>query len=184
MGLKMKYFLDTEFIEYPGTIELISIGIKCEDNREFYAENAEADLSMANDFVKGNVIPQLKYHNRSILYNLNRSSGDVEIFSDKKFIADAIKNFINPHRPEFWGYYSAYDWVAFCWLFGAMVDLPKSWPMYCRDLKQLADSLGNPRFEKPKGGNNALVDAKWNKDFYEHLINLKQDRTIGSVPLK
>jgi hypothetical protein len=29
----MKYFLDTEFIEQPNTIELISIGIVAEDGR-------------------------------------------------------------------------------------------------------------------------------------------------------
>ena len=32
----MKYFMDTEFQEMPNTIDLISIGIKCEDGRELY----------------------------------------------------------------------------------------------------------------------------------------------------
>src|SRR5690349_17532726 len=36
---RMRYFLDTEFIERPGTIDLISIGIVSEDRREFYAES-------------------------------------------------------------------------------------------------------------------------------------------------
>lgn len=31
-----------------------------------------------------------------------------------------------------------YDWVVFCWLFGPMVELPKGWPKFCRDLKQEA----------------------------------------------
>lgn len=42
-------------------------------------------------------------------------------------------------NPEFYGYYSDYDWVAFCWLFGKMNDLPKTFPMYCKDLKQMLD---------------------------------------------
>lgn len=42
-------------------------------------------------------------------------------------------------KPEFYGYYSDYDWVAFCWLFGKMIDLPKGFPMYCKDLKQMLD---------------------------------------------
>lgn len=177
----MRYFLDTEFIERPYTIDLISIGIKCEDEREFYAENAEADMSMANDFVKKNVIPQLKYSNRSVFYNFDRKSGNIEIFGDKKFIADAIKNFINPHKPEFWGYYADYDWVAFCWLFGSMVDLPKGWPMYCLDLKQFADSIGNPKFNKRESSeHNALADAKWNKEFYQFLL----DKNGGSYGVR
>ena len=43
--------------------------------------------------------------------------------------------------PEFYGYYSDYDWVVFCWLFGKMIDLPKGFPMYCIDLKQSLDQL-------------------------------------------
>lgn len=41
---------------------------------------------------------------------------------------------------EFYGYYSDYDWVVFCWLFGKMIDLPKEFPMYCIDLKQEMDN--------------------------------------------
>jgi hypothetical protein len=25
-------------------------------------------------------------------------------------------------KPEFYGYYSDYDWVVFCWLFGRMIE--------------------------------------------------------------
>ena len=42
-------------------------------------------------------------------------------------------------QPEFYGYFSAYDWVLFCSLFGRMIDLPKGFPMYCRDLKHMLD---------------------------------------------
>lgn len=69
----------------------------------------------------------------------------------------------------FWGYYADYDWVVFCQLFGTMMDLPKGWPMYCRDLKQWSDTIGAPKFEGPKGEHNALEDAKWNAKLYEHL---------------
>lgn len=41
--------------------------------------------------------------------------------------------------PEFYGYYADYDWVLFCSLFGRMIDLPKGFPMYCKDLKQMLD---------------------------------------------
>lgn len=44
---------------------------------------------------------------------------------------------INPIK--FYAYYGDYDWVGFCWLFGKMIDLPKGFPMYCIDLKQMLD---------------------------------------------
>jgi hypothetical protein len=44
---------------------------------------------------------------------------------------------------QFYGYYCDYDWVAFCWLFGKMMDLPKGFPMYCKDLKQTLDEKVN-----------------------------------------
>jgi hypothetical protein len=56
----MKYFLDTEFIEKPCTIELISIGIVSEDGRELYLESSDVDLTDVDPWLKENVIPHLK----------------------------------------------------------------------------------------------------------------------------
>lgn len=44
-------------------------------------------------------------------------------------------------KPIFYGYYSAYDHVVLCWLFGKMIDLPKGFPMYTIDLKQIYDEV-------------------------------------------
>jgi hypothetical protein len=44
----MKYFYDTEFHEDGVTIDLLSIGIVCEDGRTFYAVNEDADWDRAN----------------------------------------------------------------------------------------------------------------------------------------
>ena len=53
-----------------------------------------------------------------------------------------------------------YDWVALCQLFGTMMDLPEGWPMYCRDVKQLADDKGNPQLNSDNlKHHNALEDA-------------------------
>jgi len=60
-------------------------------------------------------------------------------------------------------------------IFGRMIDLPKGMPMYCKDLKQIMDELGldnewkNKNCPDPKGEHNALVDAKWNLDFYNSM---------------
>lgn len=59
-----------------------------------------------------------------------------------------INESIKQYRPEFYGYYSDYDWVVFCQLFGTMMDLPKGFPMYCKDLKQYKNDIENYRDEK------------------------------------
>jgi len=147
----MKYFLDTEFIEDGKTIDLLSIGIVAEDGRTYYAESSECDLTRASDWVKENVLPHLLGEKKT-----------------RKQIAEDIISFARIN-PEFWGYYADYDWVALCQLYGRMIDLPKGWPMYCRDLKQLLDERGNPKMPKPLKEHNALSDAQWNWLVYRKL---------------
>ena len=51
-----------------------------------------------------------------------------------------------------------------------MMDLPKGWPMYCRDVKQLADSKGNPKLAKQETQeHNALADAIWCAQAWQSL---------------
>ncbi len=106
------------------------------------------------------------------------------------------------NQPKFYGYYADYDWVLLCSLWGRMLDLPKGFPMYCKDLKQMLDEtvskLSNSDFftkfhltqemtleeklkeikkhiEYPRQENehNALDDAQWNKNLF-HFINKLQ----------
>jgi 3'-5' exoribonuclease-like protein len=143
-----RYWFDTEFIEDGRTIDLLSIGIVCEDGREYYAENGQADKSKANDWVKTNVLPHLT--GRGIR---------------RWRLRHEILDFIGDTTPEFWAYYGDYDWVALCQLFGTMVDLPEGWPMFAMDVKQLAVSLGNPRLpEQSSTEHHALNDARWTRD--------------------
>jgi hypothetical protein len=166
----MKWFLDTEFIEagrlYP--LQLISIGLVCEDGREFYAVSGEFSEPLASDWVRANVFPQLGSGWRMTC----------------REIAGQVAEFVRgDSAPEFWGYYADYDWVVFCQLFGSMIDLPKGWPMYCHDIKQWCDSLGNPRLpEQASGQHNALNDARWNKRAYEFLADRAQaSRPVAAV---
>jgi hypothetical protein len=122
----MRYFFDTEFIEDGRTIDLISIGIVGADGREFYAESSEFDASNAGPWVRQNVLPHL-FGN-----GLPREG-----------IARAVAAFVGD-KPEFWADYGSYDWVALCQLYGTMMDLPKGWPMWVRDLRQLAEAHGEP----------------------------------------
>ena len=54
-----KYWIDTEFIAKPYTIDLVSIGIAAEDGREFYAESSDVGWSKANPWMQENVRPPL-----------------------------------------------------------------------------------------------------------------------------
>lgn len=60
-------------------------------------------------------------------------------YADVGGIDEGVEAYLKSNPPEFYGYYSDYDWVLFCSLFGTMMDLPKGFPMYCIDLKQTLD---------------------------------------------
>jgi hypothetical protein len=149
----MKYWIDTEFDERPGKLELISIGIVSEDGRDFYAESAEVNWEDTDPWVLENVRPHL-------LGN--------PVPRDQ--IREGILKFIGDDNPEFWAYYADYDWVNFCWLFGRMIDLPNGWPKLCLDLKQWAIDLGSPKLPEQTGSaHNALADARWDRDIHRFL---------------
>jgi hypothetical protein len=176
----VRYFLDTEFIERPGSIQLISIGIVSEDGRTFYAETTSFDEREADDWVRENVLNKLRWwtpRGGCILPFNSSDYKDGQIASTRgfgtiSFIRDWLLEFFkNDSSPEFWGYFADYDWVVFCWIFGKMIDLPAGFPKYCRDLKQMLDESGKGKIPEPEGEHNALVDAHWNKELYEYLIS-------------
>lgn len=148
----MRFWFDTEFIENGKTIDLISIGVVSEDGRGYYAECTECDLAKASSWVVENVFPQL---------------GGTK--TPRATVAKELIEFMG-ESPEIWAYYADYDWVALCQLFGTMMDLPKGWPMYCRDVKQYADYLGGPKLPKQETNeHNALADAVWCHQAWQEL---------------
>lgn len=154
----MKYYLDTEFIEgfhkpFLGKrrhfIDLISIGIICEDGREYYAISNEFNPKDASDWVKKKVISKLPYRYVDF-YDSPSAKHDALLYKSNTRIKHELLEFFgyNTERPhygsndsgiEIYAYYADYDWVLLCSLFGTMMDLPKGFPMYCRDLKQMFD---------------------------------------------
>lgn len=180
----MKYFFDTEFIEgfkeplfgkKRHFIDLISIGIVCEDGREYYAISNEFNEEDASPWVRKNVISKLEYATDSRVYFGEKASKEAgksnkqiaaEVY---KFITDPLSDIQNIQRREyslklkynpsdlplfeFYGYYADYDWVLFCSLYGSMINLPFGYPMYCRDLKQMIDEKAE-QFLKSRGVKN------------------------------
>lgn len=152
------YFLDTEFVEdgHEKPLVLLSLALVDGEGRGFYAENAEADLGAAGDWVKANVIPHMTGPKLT-----------------RREMAEQIRLFMPPEeQPVVWGYFADYDWVLFAQLFGRMIDLPKGYPMFCHDLKQWADQLGVPRKDYPKQTgtqHHAAADAAWNRELFFFL---------------
>lgn len=162
----MRYYLDTEFHEHGyARIDLISIALVCEDGREYYAVASDGwDPETCSPWLKEHVLP-----------NLGVDEGFESIKAPRHIIASEIREFIGAGKqtPEFWGYFADYDWVLFCQLFGRMIDLPKGWPMYCRDLKQEIDRFGIRREQLPAQSgteHNALADARWIRSAHEWLL--------------
>ncbi len=67
----------------------------------------------------------------------------------------------------------AYDFVALCQLFGTMMDLPKGYPHYIRDLQHVLDVRGISDDDLPKQygyAHNALDDARHIKKLCEYVL--------------
>ncbi len=219
----MDFYLDTEFIEaftkpFIGKsrhyIELISISIRAKNGERYFAFSNEYNYNAASDWVKENVIWPL--------YNKVIDQDCKEFFTVKDFhqingksnrqIADEVKKFVYKHskigNPDsidnwdqvkglfpvrFYGYYVDYDWVFLFSLFCTMMDLPKGFPMFCYDLKQMLDervdnmrppylpyvshetALNTLKFEKnfpvQKNEHDSEDDSQFNMDLHEFLMD-------------
>lgn len=151
----MRVFYDFEFIEDGRIIDPISVGMVREDGATYYAEFIGGELE-PSQWVQENVMPLLE-------------GGETR--KSHLTIGNDIIAFVGI-EPQFWGYYSAYDHVCLCQLFGKMIDLPKGFPYLTFDVKQLASSLGNPILPPRVPGlpeHHGLNDALWIKDAWEFL---------------
>ncbi|MDQ0377946.1 3'-5' exoribonuclease domain-containing protein [Amycolatopsis thermophila] len=185
----MRYFYDTEFLEDGRTIELISIGIVCEDGREYYAVNrdfrwkriagrrwwAPWRIVTRNQWLADNVVPSLpRLHGDAILHcagrgPLGRLDWQAPEMRRRAAIALQVRDFLlaGGDEPELWAYYGAYDHVALCQLFGTMMQLPDGMPMFTHELMQLWEQAGRPEKPSQQDEHNALADARWNRALYE-----------------
>lgn len=173
---------DLEFLEDGRTIELISIGMVCDDGREYYAVNA----ALADRWGRGrrlrrriqkhawlmeNVVPHLpKAHGD---WNLHMPESWLFNYRDpavksRERIADEVMDFIRAAGPDvqLWANYGAYDHVCLAQLWGRMIDLPDGVPMFTNDIQQEARRLGitwDALPQQESGEHNALADARHNQ---------------------
>lgn len=258
----MDYYYDCEFLEgtqkrrigkiglpkmfdTKNTIDLISIGIVDQEDREYYAVSKDFNLKEAwyrYDLVKDDSVgarlgilpPYRKVYwirenvlkpifedwcgssdlNSLYVFNYKNFKNFLSIYGKtNKQIAEKVYNFMNPDlgfhvsgynnselkeegrlhnhfklhnvtsngecyyaQPKLHGYYSSYDHVVFCWLFGKMKDLPKSFPMYTYDLKQMFDDKASKfhrndfftAFDFEGGDSSDMEDSKKIKHLKMH----------------
>lgn len=191
-----RYFLDEEFIDDGKTIELISIGIVCEDGRELYLQSCQFPILIAPEWVRENVLPHLSICPH-IPYRSERTAiadhiahyerGQCTFSRDniigahadcfwrtREQLRNEVQHFISDDgsKVELWGWCSSYDHVALCQLFGTMMDAPAHFPHHMNDIQYLLDERGISDDELPKQEgqtHNALEDARQIKKIWEWL---------------
>ena len=161
----MILFLDTEFSELSQNAELISLALIGTNIKPLYIIFTDYDTSTANEWVKENVISNIK---------LNREKVDHQFFEGnknevKKFLIEWFSD-INVDV-QIWADVPHYDWVLFCGIFGSAFDIPNNIHYMPMDLAtllqvkginidqpriQLIDKIDIPKFYKP---HNAFWDA-------------------------
>lgn len=163
MAANVRYFLDCEFLESGGEepIHLLSLGMVAEDGRELYLVNRDCPVWKANAFVREQVLPHI----------------DMAQGQSRAAMRKAVLDFVGARKPEFWGAWASYDWVCLCGLMGRMIDLPRGWPMFVRDLKQWSAMLGDPPWPRQEGvRHDALADARWHRDVWKFLSGIQAGR--------
>ncbi len=156
-----RYFYDTEFIEDGTTIELVSIGVACEDGREYYAISTEFDPARAGAWVRRNVLDKLP------------SPAD-SAWRRRTTIRDELAQFLAAGEgdPELWAWYAAYDHVVLAQLWGTMPQLPRFIPRFTKELRQLWEDADFPMI--PDSGpeqHHALADAKLNLARWRAIVS-------------
>ncbi|MFD9632842.1 3'-5' exoribonuclease domain-containing protein [Streptomyces violascens] len=177
---------DLEFLEDGRTIELISIGMVCDDGREYYAVNRDMPVRKIrkHEWLMTNVVPSLpRAHGDRRLTMPKRWLFDYvsPLVKHRSQIADEVMDFIRAAGPdiELWANYGAYDHVCLAQLWGRMIDLPEGVPMFTHDIQQERARQGLAWDDLPKqesGEHNALADARHNQTVRRWLAT-RQEKT-------
>jgi len=170
----VRYFLDSEFVDDGrAPLTLLSLALMAQDGSELYLVSSEWCDADLNVWVRENVVPHL---------------GDTPRISLSS-MREAVEAFVGTDpSPEFWGYFSAYDWFLFCRLWGEWAAMPAAIPKACMDLKQWAKQIGvdSAQFKAavPQAGvaHNALEDARWNRALWAYLLDEAAARAGGVRP--
>ncbi len=150
----MRYFIDAEYQWNPdeGTLYPLSIALVADDGREFYAVIDPLFRDDWSPFLVDRVLP--------VLAALGETTVMIPTEAKRQ-----IAKLIGDDTPEFWGDYSAFDYVVLSMLMGEFEDWPEGWPMHINDMQQ--DAIPSVASEIP---HNALSDARAVRDAWNHAF--------------
>lgn len=206
----MKFFMDCEFIEDGKTIDLISIGIACDDGRTLYLQSCEFDPRKASPWVEEHVFPGLqpcpyighhtlpkvlRRHRRGQCTDPHRGLLRRCPWRTRAQIADEVRDFMDfrsfgERKPRIITWCGSYDHVALCQLYGPMISAPRRWPHHVIDIQVLLDARRISDTELPTqegAAHHALSDARYLKTIWEFLHTPTEDVPLSvddNYPIK
>lgn len=137
----MNLYFDTEFTGLRKDTTLISIGIVSEDGRKFYAEFTDYDESQCGDWIKQNVIKNLKLGGMGVGVSDTDEDPALRIArGDKRYIYQEMNEWLSQFNTiQFISDVCHYDFVLLIDLLtygGTALDLPENISAVCHDINQ------------------------------------------------
>lgn len=121
----MKVFFDLEFTGLHQRTTPISLAMRAQDGREFYAEFTDYDRAQVDEWVKTHVLENLILPDR--MSEMAGPHGTSFFQGDAQKVAEAARAWLGQlGRVQMVGDCLAYDWVLLCELLGGPRDLPEN----------------------------------------------------------
>ena len=135
----MLLFFDMEFTGLRQNTTPISLGIVSEDGKKFYAEFADYDESQCNDWIKENVIKNLKLAGMGVGVSDTDENPPLRIvMGDKRYIRQEANEWLQQfNKIQFVSDVCHYDFILLIDLLtngGTALDLPENISAVCHDL--------------------------------------------------
>ena len=185
----MNLFFDTEFTGLRKYTTLISLGIVAEDGRKFYAEFTDYDREQCDDWIKENVIDNLRLDGMGDgVSDTGENPSCILVRGNKDYVKKELSEWLSHFRTvQFVSDVCHYDFVLLIDLFGSVFDLPLNINPACHDINQdIARHYGISEaaaFDKSREEivmelcgesiegkkHNALYDAKVIKAIYQEI---------------
>lgn len=189
----MRIYFDTEFTGLHKETTLISIGCISEDGRTFYAELNDYDDNQVDDWVRANVIANLKFtepaYGEQEYYRATRTKDfvgplycnySIKLRGDKELVGRELEIWLGQFETvEIWSDCLAYDWVLFNDLFDSAFDIPDNVYYIPFDIctlfkmKGIDPDISRESFADMQDGvdkHNALWDAIVIRECYNKLM--------------
>ena len=190
----MRLFFDMEFTGLHKNTTPISIGIVSEGGKTFYAEFTDYDESQCNDWIKENVIKNLKLAGMGVGVSDTDENPPLRIvMGDKRYIRQEANEWLRQfNKIQFVSDVCHYDFVLLIDLLtngGTALDLPKNISAVCHDLnmdiarhfcvsdreafdmnrEKIMNDLCGPEDIVTGNKHNSLYDAQIIKTIYDSL---------------